>query len=446
MNTNFFIARITRQFNLRADMESEELILTSVRKDADFQGANLWVLILAIVIASVGLNVNSGAVIIGAMLISPLMGPIIAIGVGVSIQDFKLLKLAARNLGFALLASLAASTLYFLLTPLDQPQTEIINRTTPTIFDVFIALSGGLAGMIAVSRKTRGNVLPGVAIATALMPPLCTAGFGLATWNLEYFFGAFYLFFINCVFIFLGTFIVVKFLHFKEEQTLDKFLGLRIQRIITAIAIFTILPSGFLAYRLVQRSLIDRKINTFLSSEVSSKGLVVIEKKLEAKGNKFILKITATGKQVPDNFQLELKEKLLSYKITNLSLEFNYLGMKSGELESLKKSLREEFQGKRHLGNSESKQIAVLEAELAGRKKLDIPLVAVRSELKILYPKIQKSIFSLVEDEGKLILIGNIWYGSGILPNEKTTLIKWLQVRTNADVTKISFDMHGFAN
>ncbi len=440
MKTNFLLTRIFRQLNLREDMESEEQILISVRKDADFRGANLWVLILAIVIASVGLNVNSGAVIIGAMLISPLMGPIIAIGVGVSIQDFALLKLAARNLGFALLASLAASTVYFLLTPLDQPQTEIINRTTPTIFDVFIALAGGLAGMIAVSRKTRGNVLPGVAIATALMPPLCTAGFGLASWNLEYFFGAFYLFFINCVFIFLGTFIVVKFLHLKEAQTADKFLGLRIQRVITAIAIFTILPSGFLAYKMVHRSLIERKIDSFLVNEVNNKGLFIIEKKIEAAGDTFTLKITATGPQVADQFQSELEGKLPYYKLSKLKLNFNYLGTKSGELESLKKSLRAEFQGNRAGKSTQSTEIAVLEAELEARRKFDLPLALLRSEIAALYPHIKKTLFSLVEDEGKVVLIGNLSHTGKLLPQEKVSLMDWLRVRTNADAVKLSFE------
>lgn len=440
MPLNIFIRRIMRQFNLLEDMESEEQILINVRKDADFRGANLWVLILAIVIASVGLNVNSTAVIIGAMLISPLMGPLIAIGVGVSIQDFDLLKLAARNLGFALLASLVASTLYFLLTPLDQPQTEIINRTTPTIFDVFIALAGGLAGMIAVSRKTRGNVLPGVAIATALMPPLCTAGFGLASWNLEYFFGAFYLFFINCVFIFLGTFIVVKFLHFKEAGSVDKFLGLRIQRIITAVAIFTILPSGFLAYRMVQRSLLDRKIDAFLLNEVSQKGLIVIEKKIDRVGNVFSLKITATGQQVPDQFHTELESKLSYYALSDLKLKFNYLGMKSGELDSIKKSLRAEFQGSRSEKSASEKEIAVLEAELIARKKFDLPQAALKTELKVLFPGLQKVLLSLVDDEGKVVLIGSIVHTRKVLPKERGTISDWLRVRTKADLVRVSFD------
>lgn len=440
MENIHLVDRIKRQFNLLEDMESGEQILLNVRKDADFRGANLWVLILAIVIASIGLNVNSGAVIIGAMLISPLMGPLIAIGVGVSIQDFSLLKLAARNLGFALLASLIASTLYFLITPLDQPQTEIINRTTPTIFDVFIALAGGLAGMIAVSRKVRGNVLPGVAIATALMPPLCTAGFGLASWNLEYFFGAFYLFFINCVFIFLGTFIVVKFLHLREEHTADKFLGLRIQRIITATAIITILPSGFLAYRMIQRSLLNRKVEAFITKELDQKGLIVIEKKIQGIGNDFVLNIAATGQPVSDHFHSDLETKLEYYGLSKVKLRFNYLGTKSSELETLKKSLRAEFQGSNLDQSVKDKQIAVLEAELLARRKFDLPLQPLRSELAVLHPNLEKILLSLVDDEGKLALIGSIWHSGTVSAKEKAILREWLRVRTKAEITRIAFE------
>lgn len=440
MTIQHFVNRIKRQFNLLEDMEAEEEILTNIRRDADFRGANLWVLVLAIVIASIGLNVNSGAVIIGAMLISPLMGPLIAIGVGVSIQDFPLIKLAARNLGFALLASLAASTFYFLLTPLDQPQTEIINRTTPTIFDVFIALSGGLAGMIAVSRRTRGNVLPGVAIATALMPPLCTAGYGLASGNFQYFFGAFYLFFINCVFIFLGTFVVVKLLNFHEAKSADKFLGLTISRIITATTIVTIIPSVYLAYQMIQRSLTDKKIEAFLAKEVSSKNLIVIEKKVAGSGDNLEIKISAMGSQVSDDLLKDLTEKLTYYDLEGAKLTFNYLGTKSSDIDKLKKSLRAEFQGSLTEKSAKDKQIAVLEAQLMARKKFELPLTPLRSELKVLYPTLEKILLSLVEDEGKPILIGHIRHLGKFSPKDRVTLTSWLKVRTNAESVRVAYE------
>jgi uncharacterized hydrophobic protein (TIGR00271 family) len=182
-----------RRFNLHVDKADEDDVILSIRKNTDFVGPNLWTLIFAIFIASIGLNVNSTAVIIGAMLISPLMGPIMGIGLGLGTNDFELIKKGARNLLIATLISIATSTLYFWLTPLHDAQSELLARTTPSLWDVFIAFFGGLAGIVAGTRKEKSNVIPGVAIATALMPPLCTAGFGIASGNLYYFLGAMYL-------------------------------------------------------------------------------------------------------------------------------------------------------------------------------------------------------------------------------------------------------------
>ena len=206
------------RFNLEEDKANENEIIDSIKKGVEFRGINLWVLIFAIFIASIGLNVNSTAVIIGAMLISPLMGPIMGIGLGIGINDFDLIKKAYKNLAIATVIGVATSAIYFLISPISDAQSELLARTTPTIWDVMIALFGGLAGIVATTRKSISNVIPGVAIATALMPPLCTAGFGLATGNLSFFFGAFYLYFINSVFISLSSFIIVRFLKFQKKM------------------------------------------------------------------------------------------------------------------------------------------------------------------------------------------------------------------------------------
>jgi len=185
---------IKDRFSLDEDKADEALIIESIDRNVHFKGTNLWTLIFAILIASIGLNVNSTAVIIGAMLISPLMGPIMGIGLGIGIIDFDLMKRGIKNLMIAALLSIITSFLYFSLSPLHEARTEILARTTPSIWDVLIAFFGGMAGIIAGTRKEKSNILPGVAIATALMPPLCTAGFGLATGEVYYFFGAIYLF------------------------------------------------------------------------------------------------------------------------------------------------------------------------------------------------------------------------------------------------------------
>lgn len=211
------MAFLKKYFNAMPDKEDEENTIKAISNGVSFHGANLWVLVFAIFIASLGLNVNSTAVIIGAMLISPLMGPIIGMGLAVGINDFELLKRSLKNYLVATIISVCTATLYFLLTPLDEAQSELLARTSPTLYDVLIALCGGAAGIVALATKGKGNVLPGVAIATALMPPLCTAGFGIATGNIFYFLGAFYLFFINTVFIALATYIGVRMLKIQGK-------------------------------------------------------------------------------------------------------------------------------------------------------------------------------------------------------------------------------------
>ena len=223
-NRNVFAIKkfLSEYLDLRKDKDNELETVDSIRKGVEFKGANLWILIFAIFMASLGLNVNSTAVIIGAMLISPLMGPIMGVGLSVGLNDFELMKRSLKSFLITTLFSVTTATIFFLVSPVAEGQSELLARTSPTIYDVFIALMGGLAGVVALSTKEKGNVIPGVAIATALMPPLCTAGYGLATGNLVYFLGAFYLYFINSVFISLATFAGVRVMHFQRKEFVDK--------------------------------------------------------------------------------------------------------------------------------------------------------------------------------------------------------------------------------
>ena len=196
-------------FDLHKGEEDKNAVLENVRNNISFSGSNLWILMAAVFIASIGLNVNSTAVIIGAMLISPLMGPIVGAGFALGVFDFQLLRRSLKNLLIATIASLLVSSIYFLLSPFKEAQSELLARTSPNIYDVLIAFFGGLVGVIAITRVEKGNPIPGVAIATALMPPLCTAGYGLATGNFKFFWGALFLYTINCVFIGIATFLIV---------------------------------------------------------------------------------------------------------------------------------------------------------------------------------------------------------------------------------------------
>lgn len=245
------------RFDLHANDALKLQTIEQIRKGVEFKGTNLWVLIFAIFIASLGLNTNSTAVIIGAMLISPLMGPIMGIGLGVGIQDFNLIKRSFKNLAIATIISIITSSIYFYISPLSEASSELLARTYPTTYDVLIALFGGMAGIVAVASRDRGNVVPGVAIATALMPPLCTAGYALATWQLNYFLGAFYLYFINSVFISFATYIGCRI--FKLSTVHNQSDGVKsekVKRYVMLVVIVTLIPSIYMAYNIIRTSIL----------------------------------------------------------------------------------------------------------------------------------------------------------------------------------------------
>lgn len=274
------------RFSLEQDQDNETEIIDAIRKGVPFKGVNLWMLIFATIIASIGLNVNSTAVVIGAMLISPLMGPIMGLGLGAGINDIQLIQNAVQNLLIAVIFSVITSAVYFYFTPLTQAQSELLSRTSPTFWDVLIALFGGLAGVYAGSSKEKGNAIPGVAIATALMPPLCTAGYGLATLNMSYFFGALYLFFINSVMIGASTFAVVRFLNFRHVEYMDSVREKTVKRIIYTILFFTIVPSIYLGYNIVKQSAFEIDANTYLQNEFSNEAYYILNKQIEYRNQK----------------------------------------------------------------------------------------------------------------------------------------------------------------
>ncbi len=272
---NAWLKKFFGLIRLTHEREDYDVIHESIEKAIVFRGTNVWILLFAIVIASVGLNMNSTAVIIGAMLISPLMGPINGIGYSVATYDFDLLKRSLKNFGFSMGAGLLASTLYFMITPINTEHSELLARTSPTFYDVFIAMFGGLAGIVAISSKQKGNVIPGVAIATALMPPLCTAGYGMSVGNWNYFAGALYLLFINSVFIALAAMLVSQLLKVPKKEFLlardfqNKRIVIKNTRIVVAIVIFiTVAPSLYLGYTLIKKDRFQSTADYFVS-EVS---------------------------------------------------------------------------------------------------------------------------------------------------------------------------------
>jgi len=245
--------KFLNHFKLTHQLEDPNSIYNQISEGVNFKGTNLWILMCSTLVCSVGLNMNSTAVVIGAMLISPLLGPINGIGYSIAVYDIKLFKKSLNNFLFAIITAFLSATLYFIITPISTAQTELLARTSPTIYDVLIALFGGTAGIIAMSTKTKGTVIPGVAIATALMPPLCTAGYGLATLQVSFLFGALYLFTINAVFIALAALLVSKLLKFPIHENAAPARQKVIKRYVTLIIILTLIPSFFLGNRLVQQ-------------------------------------------------------------------------------------------------------------------------------------------------------------------------------------------------
>jgi uncharacterized hydrophobic protein (TIGR00271 family) len=275
-----FLQQLSNLFELHSDKASEEDVVSSIKNGSIFRGTNLWLLVFAIFVASIGLNTNSTAVIIGAMLISPLMGPIVGAGLALAINDFALLKKALSNLLVATLIAMTVSTIYFFITPLRDAQSELLARTSPNIYDVLIALFGGMAGIVGVSRKEKSNVIPGVAIATALMPPLCTAGYGIATAQLQYMLGAFYLYLINCTFICIATFLMVKYLRFKPVQYVDKQQAIRIRSIMSVAVAIMVLPAIFFAWQVVEENRFRKKANRFIEEQFVAKERILLTKKI----------------------------------------------------------------------------------------------------------------------------------------------------------------------
>lgn len=307
MREDSWLSQLFKLLRLTHEAEDHEVIHNSIEKAIIFRGTNLWILVFAILVASVGLNMNSPAVIIGAMLISPLMGPINGVGYSVATYNFELLKRSLKNLAFASSAGLITSTIYFFVTPVHGEYSELLARTSPTIYDVMIATFGGLAGIVAISSKNKGNVIPGVAIATALMPPLCTAGFGLASGNLGYFAGAMYLFLINSVFIALSAMVVSQLMKLPKKSFL---LSREIKNkniVIGVVVAITVLPAFYLGITLVQKERFQEAAERYVERVGVWEGNYLLKNEIDPDQREIVL--TYAGNEIDKESERRLKER-----------------------------------------------------------------------------------------------------------------------------------------
>ena len=303
--TEFLKHRVLDRFALKDDAATQAEVNSNIHKGIMIRGSNLWVLIFAIFIASLGLNTNSTAVIIGAMLISPLMGPIIGMGYSMGVYDFNLLKESLRNFLFMVVVSLITSAVFFTLPLITSTQSELLARTQPTTYDILIALFGGLAGMVAQTRKERtGTVIPGVAIATALMPPLCTVGYGLATFQFRFMLGALYLFTINSIFIALASFIVTRVMKYQAIGELEPAKLKRLKNAMVAVIIIITLPSILIAISIIQRSSFETNYRNFVDEAFKYDNTFVVESKYEYNASprkQSVIEVRLFGEPLSDN-------------------------------------------------------------------------------------------------------------------------------------------------
>ena len=429
--------------DLNRSKEDEQVTVDSIRNGVEFKGTNLWILIFAKFIASLGLNVNSTAVIIGAMLISPLMGPIMGVGLAIGQNDFELMKRSLKSFMVATLFSVVTATLYFLFTPLDEVQSELLARTSPTIYDVFIALFGGLAGIVALATKEKGNVIPGVAIATALMPPLCTAGFGLATGNLLYFLGAFYLYFINSVFISLATFLGVRFMHFKRKQFVDKEREKMVKRYIIWITIGTMCPAVYLTYNIVRETFYQTSANNFISHELQFPDTQVLNREINYSDK--TIKVVLIGKEVPENLIVAAQTKLPDYKLGNTKLTV-FQGVNNGveDLSSIKTMVMEDFyKNSQQKLNEQTEEIDSLQRALSLFSGSYVVNERMGKEMKVIFPEVQSFSVSkgmeLNIDSNRIDTVTYAVIGCNrpMSVMDRAKMLQWLQARTEAKKLKL---------
>ena len=422
-------------FSVNKDISDLHQTAEGIRSGAEFKGANLWVLIFAIFIASLGLNTNSTAVIIGAMLISPLMGPIIGMGLAAGISDFALMKKSLRNYAVATVISIITATLYFATSPLSEAQSELLARTSPTIYDVFIAIFGGAAGILALSTRGNTNVIPGVAIATALMPPLCTAGFGLASGNWLYFLGAFYLYFINTVFIAFATYVGVRMMRFPTKSFPDKSREKKVQRYLLTVIIVTMCPSIYMTYTIVRQTIFSANVNNFIQTEMSQMGATVISKETDYKSQK--ISLTLIGRELSERQQDSLRGFLKRYHLENARLTF-IQGYHSKQL-PVQQILSAEQSKTALLTEQHNKEVRSLKEQLRYYENFQQLSLDLRPEVAILFPQTSDlhlaPVLTPAHDSVKAdtFVLAMTRVKSKLSAEERTQLQRWLQQRIATD-------------
>ena len=430
---------IKSYFNILPNKDNEKDVVTQITDGNNFKGSNLWILIFAIIIASLGLNVNSTAVIIGAMLISPLMGPIIGMGLALGIADLDLFKQSIKNYLVSTFISVVTAAIYFTLSPITDAQSELLARTSPTLYDVLIALFGGAAGFLAMSTKGRNNVVPGVAIATALMPPLCTAGYGLAVQNTSYFLGAFYLYFINTVFIAFTTCLGVRFLHFHRKQFINREQMRRVNFYIVSIIIITIIPASYMTWNIIKQSVFENNIENFVTKELNYSGTNILSHQYDLKTK--TLHVVAVGNPISTDSIAKAQKTMTNYQLDGYVLKV-IQGSNSDSLLLLQhKNKGQLMVGEKN--TAEWQELAynndVLKKELTSYTHYPVLANNMKDELKVICPTAKSIILSKASEyytDTTLInnhIVAVVKTSKPLATDNKKQLYDWLKVKVKSD-------------
>lgn len=418
---------LKKLFNLREGAEEKAVIVENVKDDADFSSARFWTLIFAVGVCSVGLNINSIPLVIGAMLISPIMGPLVSIGLALSINDWGLMRRSLGNLLILTVISIGIATLYFALSPITNAQSELLSRIQPTIFDVIVAIFGGMAGFISISRARYNNAIPGVAIATALMPPLCTVGYGIATFQTNFIFGAFYLFLINCIFICLSALVVASYLKLPKKEYSTEAKRVKVNRIITVIVAIIVTPAVIFAFNFVGKNTFTQAADKYVKEVFENNGSVVVYKNYTYSPKSKKIEIALLSEHLAPAEISNLESLLVNYDLSNTELVIRQNGFALTEEEW--KTVLSEMQ-------NDDEKVLVLEASLESQKSSFYSAEKILEEIKTINGKVTNIAYGplsygeVTASSSPEINLVIVYTGSKTLSTDEAAKItNWLKTR-----------------
>lgn len=370
-------------FNIKRGSD-EDTTIQEITSSVDLKGVNLWLLFCSAILTCIGLDTNSAAVIIGGMLISPLMYPILGIGLSIGINDTGLFSRSIKSLSLAVLITLITSFTYFKFTPLGDATSELLARTSPTLLDVLVAFFGGVAGIISISRINKTSAIPGVAIATALMPPLCSTGYGLSLGSFNIYGGAFYLFFINAVFISISTYLIVKLLRFPLKSYMNKAYEKRVKLYMAIMLVIALVPSIYFLYTVYQKSQINHVINDNIIVSMITPEREIIKWNIRETDSVNSINIFYAGRRINDVDKKKYNEILINSGLDNFKINLVPINVSKDEIKQVSEDITREMLKTIELNAKSSEP--VIENNL---------LREIYNEIKLVFPEIEE--FSIGE-------------------------------------------------